>query len=128
MCITASAAKKQTAILSERNEKRELVGTLSDKIMSTQGNMRFRDKNYDDRFTPELFRDAMKRFSSLDLKELHYASVRDIIEHREENQYLFEQVHDMEHLLFVATQRDLAPSDDEIDEVIDKTRAFLEEF
>ena len=128
--ISSSAAhskaegKRQAEILATKNEKRELIEKLSDLALNMKPNKRFTDKDYDSRFTKKLFEESLARFKAMDIKDIHFAGVKDITEHFEENQYMFDQMHDLEHLLFVAVQRGLAPSDAELVELRAKIEAF----
>ena len=118
-------AKKASEILATRSEKRELVNTLSDKIMTLEDNKRLSDKSYDARFSPELFKDTLEKFKALKLSDIHYSGVKDIITHYDENRYLFNQMHDFEHLLFMAVQRGLAPDDNELIELRAKMETIM---
>ncbi|MBQ9444400.1 MAG: hypothetical protein IJU43_08895 [Lachnospiraceae bacterium] len=116
--------KRATRILAERSEKRQVVDKFSDSTLHITGNRRFLDKDFDSRFTPELFEDTMRRFKAMNIKDLHIGSIMDIADHIDENQYMFDQVHDFEHLLFVAVQRGLAPADNELIELRARIQAF----
>ena len=116
--------KRAARIMATREEKRLLLDKISDNVLNLSGNRRFLDRDYDSRFTPELFNETLARFGELKIEDLHFGSLNDIVEHFEENQYIFEQVHDMEHLLFVAVQRGLAPADNELLKLHAKIEAF----
>ena len=116
--------KRMAEILATKEEKRGIIDRLSDKALQIAGNKRFLDKDYDARFTPQLLEEALGRFRDLKIENLHFGSLMDIAEHYDENEYAFEQVHDVEHLLFVAVQRGLAPADDALIELRAKIEAF----
>ena len=116
--------KRMAEILATKEEKRGIIDRLSDKALQFAGNRRFLDKDYDARFTPKLLKEALGRFRDLKIENLHFGSLKDIAEHYDENEYAFEQVHDVEHLLFVAVQRGLAPADDALIELRAKIEAF----
>ncbi|MCR5233841.1 MAG: hypothetical protein K6E53_08025, partial [Lachnospiraceae bacterium] len=107
-------ARRATEILRTKQEKREMIDTLADNILSKTVNKRFADPNYDDRFTQKLFEDKLKSFKDLDLKEVHYADLRDILGHFEENNLIFERLHDFSHLLTVALNRGMKIPDNEL--------------
>lgn len=110
-------AKKAAEMMSTRAEKREVINKLSDSALKLTGNKRFLDKDYDARFTPELFKEALADFKKMNISDLHFSSIKDIAEHFEENQRMFDRMHNLEHLLFVAVQRGLAPADNELVEL-----------
>lgn len=116
--------KRQTSILKSREEKRQLIRTFSEEALDIKGNMRFRDREYDKKFTPEAFETAREYFKNLNVKDLHFKSMRDIAEHFKENTRLFDEVREFEHLLFVAVQRNLAPPDEEMIKLRAKIKAF----
>lgn len=116
--------RRQTEILRTRGEKQDIINRLSDKTMSFTANRRFADADYDARFTPKLFNETLARFKAMDIRSLRFGSIREIVDHYDENQYIFDQMHDFEHLLFVAVQRGLAPSDEELIEFRAKIEAL----
>lgn len=117
--------KRAAELLATRNEKRDILGKMSESMLNFAGTARFLDKDYDTRFTPQLFDDTLRQFKSLNFKDLHFGSIRDIAEHLEENQYIFNRVHDMEHLLMLAVQKGMAPADEELIELRAKMETFL---
>ena len=119
-------AKRMTEILTTKAEKKNLVASLSEKAMHFGEDPRFKDPNYDDRYTPELFRETWNRFKKLDFSQLHFKNVKDIVRYRDENQFIFDQVHDMEHLLMVAINRDNAPSDSDLISLRAKIDTFIQ--
>ena len=106
--------KREAEILATKQEKRLLIDILTDKALHMTGNQRFLDRDYDARFSPEKFRNALKNFNALNFKDLHFAGVKDMVQHFDENQLIFDQAHDMEHLMMVAVNRGLAPSEQEM--------------
>ena len=120
--------KRQTELLKTREEKRDLVRIFSEEAQDIKGNQRFRDREVDSRFTPEVFLQALERFRKMEVKDLHFAGLRDIAEHFQENTRLFDETREFEHLLFVAFQRELPPgtypSDDEMIRLRAKITAF----
>ena len=115
---------RKTELLKNRQERKKVIDIMSESVMLYSGNKRFEDKDYDARFTPELFQKSLKRFNALDFKDLHFAGVKDIAEHFQENQAIFAEVHNLEHLLFVAMDRNMAPSDQELLKIRAKIETF----
>ncbi|MCR5775720.1 MAG: hypothetical protein K6G42_11610, partial [Lachnospiraceae bacterium] len=118
-----SQGKKATQILSSKNEKRDIIGKMAEHSLNSTGSQRFLDSNYDARFTPQKFEESLKKFKALKINDIHFASIKDITEHFEENQLIFDQTHDLEHLLLVAIQQNMAPPDDELVELRAKIEA-----
>ncbi len=116
--------KRQTELLRTREEKRQLLRTFSEEALEIQGNKRFRDRDYDSRFTPEVFEEALNYFNKIEVKDLHFKSLKDIAEHFKENTRLFDETREFEHLLFVAVQRGQAPADAEMIRLRAKIKAF----
>ncbi len=106
---SASKGKREALILKSRAEKRQLIRIFSEEALTIHGNKSLRDKNYDDKFTPELFKTALKSFKKLKVADLHFKSLRDIADHFKENVSIFEETRQFEHLLFLAVQKDMAP-------------------
>lgn len=116
--------KRQAEILKSRVEKRQLIRTFSSEALELKGIRRLRDKDYDARFTPQLFEAALRNFRNVNVKDLHFKDIRDIAEHFQDNARLFEESREVEHLLLVAIQRDLAPADNVMIELRSKIKAF----
>ncbi len=85
---------------------------------------RFTDQDHDWIFTQELFNKSLSSFKEMNIQDLHFKSIKDIADHYDENWLMFERMHDFEHLLFVAVQRSLAPSDDEMIGLRARIQAF----
>ncbi len=120
----AKEGKRQAEILRTRAAKRQLIRTFSDEAMYITGNQRFRDRNYDTRFTQEAFEEALDNFRKLNVKDLHFKNIKDIADHFKENARMFDEAREFDHMLFVAVQRNLAPSDDEMIMLRSKIKAF----
>ena len=106
--------KHEAEALATRNQKKDIVSRLSEGVLNIKGNKRFTDKDYDKRFTEELFKKRIDDLKKLDIKSIHFSGLKDITDHMDDNQFIFDQVHDAEHLLFVALQRGIKVSDDEL--------------
>ena len=115
---------RQTKIMNERSEKRAVINRMATCAINYAGNSRFTDKNYDAKFSPAAFKESLKSFRAMNINNLHYGSVADIATHYEENQYMFDRMHEFEHMLFMAVQNGLAPSDDELIDLRARIEAF----
>ena len=108
------AGKRAAEILKTKNDKRMIVEKLSDTVLNLEEDPVYTEADYDSRFTPELFKASLERFNALKIDDLHFASLKDITDHYEENRYIFRQTHDIGQQLMVAIQRGMAPSDSEL--------------
>jgi hypothetical protein len=116
--------KRQAEILRSREKNRRILNIFSDEALEIQGNHRFRDKDFDAKFTPEAFNDALEYYRNLKVKDLHFKSLRDIADNFKENARIFAENREFEHLLLCAVRRNLAPSEDEMIKLRAKIKAF----
>ena len=114
--------KAEAEILATRSEKKELISKLSEEVTNLKEDNRVNDLKYDQRFTPRLYEESLKVFKKINVKDLHFSSVKDMIDHLEENQLIFDNARDFEQLLAGAILRDMGPDDNELIEI----RAKLE--
>lgn len=119
-----AAGIRQAEILRSRVYKRQIEKIFSDEAMIIKGNQRFRDKDYDRKYTPEVFQAALRGFNMIRVKDLYFKNVRDLAEHFRENTRIFDETREFEHLLFVAVQRGNAPADEDMIKLRAKIKAI----
>ncbi len=109
--------QRAAEILTTKAEKREMVEKLTENYLKLSPEKRFADSNYDARFSKKAFDNSLKSFRALDIKDLHFADIPDIVNHFAENKLIFDRVHDFSHLLAVGLSRGMTIPDNELMEL-----------
>ena len=118
-------AKDQDEILKTKHEKRMLIEKMTDNALNFRESPAFREKDYDSRYTRELFMRKLAEFNKLKVTDLHMGSVRDLTEHFDENARMFEQAREFENFLFMAARLDsMEVSDNDMIKLRAKIRVF----
>ena len=118
-------AKDQEEILKTKHEKRMLIEKMTDNALNFRESPAFREKDYDSRYTRELFMRKLAEFNKLKVTDLHMGSIRDLTEHFDENARMFEQAREFENFLFMAARLDsMEISDKDMIKLRAKIRVF----
>ncbi len=117
--------KRMAKVLAEKNDKRRIISRIKEGASAFKGDRRFLDKDYDSRFSPELFDMVRNDFDKLNVTDLHFASIRDMADHFEHNLDVFKRASDMEHMLFLAVRNGVNIPDDELIKLRAKIRVFF---
>ena len=120
----SQTAKKEKELLKTRGEKRELLSKLEDHALNFRGNAAYHTKDYDARYTEELFRKRLAQFDRLKVSDLHFKNIKNIIDHFEENDRIFEQSRDFQNLLVNAVKNGVQIPDDRLLNLRAKIRVF----
>ncbi len=119
-----SEGKRKGELARTRLGKRTVRENLTNKALSFSGISSFSAFDNDAGLTQDIYDSAVREFSQIDIEDLHFKNLSDMLINFEQNENYFTRARKMENILCNAVNRDFDISDDQIIKLRAKITAF----